>query len=99
MLTKRQIINSLEKQSAAYKRFGVRKLGLFGSFAGNLQSKKSDIDFLVEFETISKTFDNYMELKFSLENTFKRRVDLVIRGSEKPRLKGKINSEVIYARL
>ena len=99
MLTKKQILHNLEQRPGKFKRFGVKKLGLFGSFAGGLQSKHSDIDFLVEFDSKCKTFDNYMDLKLSLESTFKRRVDLVISGSEKPRLKPRIHAEVIYARL
>ena len=43
------------------------------------QNNKSDIDVLVEFNKLEKSFDNYMELKFYLEKLFHRRVDLVIR--------------------
>lgn len=76
-------------------RFAVRKIGLFGSFARGEQRKSSDIDLLVEFEKPS--FDNYMELKFFLEDLLKARVDVVMADSLKPRLKPYIEQEVIYA--
>jgi len=60
---------------------------------------QSDIDVLVEFNKLEKSFDNYMELKFYLEKLFHRRVDLVIREALKPRIRQHILKEVIYARL
>ena len=44
-----------------------------------------------------KTFDNYMGLKFFLEDHLNRRVDLVIADSIKPRLRETILQEVEYA--
>ena len=41
------------------------------------QKEKSDIDILVEFEKGKKTFDNYMDLKFFLEEIFGVEVDLI----------------------
>ena len=85
----------LEKNTDTIRGFGVRRLGLFGSFAKGEASDMSDIDFLVEFER--KTFDAYMELKDYLERLFNCRVDLVIEDALKPRLRLKILSEVIHA--
>jgi len=44
-----------------------------------------------------KTFDNYMDCKFYLEDLFKRKVDLVMKESIKKRLKPYILGEVVYA--
>ncbi len=79
------------------KKFGVKKIGIFGSFARGEEKKGSDVDILVEFADGRKTFDNYMELKFFLENLFGREVDLVTSASIKPRLKENINGEIAYA--
>lgn len=79
------------------KNFGVKKIGIFGSFARGEEKKGSDIDILVEFSEGRKTFDNYMELKFFLENLFGRDVDLVTSTSIKPRLRANIRGEVAYA--
>ncbi len=57
----------------------------------------SDIDILVEFEKDKKTFDNYMDLKFFLEDLFKCKVDLVIAEAIKPDLKPYILGNVKHA--
>ena len=77
------------------KSLGVRRLGLFGSYAVGNATSSSDIDFLVEFE--KKTFDAYMDLKIFLENLFHRDVDLGITDSLKPRLKKAVLNQVVYA--
>ncbi|WP_340820073.1 nucleotidyltransferase family protein [Methanolobus sp. WCC4] len=77
--------------------FGVKRIGLFGSFARGEALKRSDVDVLVEFDEGKKTFNNYMDLKFYLEELFERDVDLVIETAIKPRLKEHIMREAVYA--
>ncbi|KKF99460.1 MULTISPECIES: nucleotidyltransferase family protein [Methanosarcina] len=79
------------------EKFGVKRIGIFGSFVRGEEKAGSDIDVLVEFDETKTTFDNYMDLKFYLEDLFKREVDLVIESSIKPRLKDNIMREVVYA--
>ncbi len=86
-----------ENENHIIESFGVKKIGLFGSFARGEGRIDSDIDVLVEFREGQKTFDNYMELKFYLEDLFKRDVDLVLETSIKPRLKDYILKEAVYA--
>jgi predicted nucleotidyltransferase len=74
------------------KRFGVKTLGLFGSWARGEASPQSDVDLLVEFEKTS--FDAYMGVKFYLEDHLGRPVDLVIRRSLKPSLRERVLQEV-----
>lgn len=76
-------------------RFGVKRLALFGSAARNEASASSDLDFLVEFDR--KSFDNYMDLKFYLEDLFGRPVDLVLADTIKTRLREAILNEAVYA--
>ncbi len=57
--------------------FGVKQLGLFGSFARNTPNDKSDVDLLVEFEPGKKTYDNFMNLSMFLEELLGRDVELV----------------------
>ncbi len=40
------------------QKFGVTKIGIFGSFARGEEREGSDIDVLVEFQENYKTFDN-----------------------------------------
>ncbi len=85
----------LSRHRDTIKSFGVRSLALFGSAARNQAVETSDLDFLVEFE--HKTFDNYMELKFFLEELFGVPVDLVLKDAVKPRLRSAILAEAVYA--
>ena len=94
-MNKEEILQSLNENSDIIRGFGVRKLGLFGSYARGNEKEASDIDFLVEFE--KKTFDNYMDLKIFLERLFGCKVDLVIADVVKPRLRRPILEETIYA--
>ena len=98
MLTKKEVLEILEENLGEIRKFGVKRLGLFGSFVRGEQKGKSDIDILVEFEKGKKTFDNYMELKFFLEKLLKCKVDLVISEALKPRVKPHIMREVEYAK-
>jgi len=79
------------------QKFGVTKIGIFGSFARGEEKEGSDIDVLVEFQENYKTFDNYMDLKFLLEDLFGRKIDLVTIDALRPQLKDGILQEVIYA--
>jgi predicted nucleotidyltransferase len=90
-----EILTKLEENRETIRGFGVRRLGIFGSYARGDQTEVSDMDFLVEFE--KKTFDNYMDLKFFLEALFGRPVDLVIADTVKPRLRKPIFEGTIYA--
>jgi len=89
------ILKIIEANREMIKGFGVRRLGLFGSAARGEATESSDLDFLVELE--KKTFDNYMDLKFFLEDLFRCKVDLVMKDALKPRLREPILKETIYA--
>ena len=97
VLNSDEILRRIKENRARIKKFGVKKIGLFGSYISGKQRKESDIDIVVEFEEGKKTFDNYMELKFFLEELFNCKVDLVILESIKPELKQHILGSVKYA--
>jgi Predicted nucleotidyltransferases len=91
----------IKEKLRAYKpiikeRFKVKNIGIFGSFARGEQTLKSDIDILVEFDKEGKTFRNYMELKYFLEDLLGLEVDLVMIGAIKDELKETILKEVQY---
>ena len=97
MFTQESILGQLNQRAEELKHnYSVRTMGLFGSLARNEADNKSDIDILVDFA--EPTFDHYMDLKFYLERLFRREVDLVIADTVKPRFKGVIKREVIYAK-
>lgn len=95
MLSKEEILRILEENKEQIKGFGAKRIGIFGSFVRHAEKDESDIDILVEFER--ESFDNYMELKFFLEDLLDRKVDLVIRDALKPALKPHVEREVVYA--
>ena len=97
MLTSNQIIKLIIENQNNIQNFGVKRIGLFGSFLKNKQKFDSDIDILIEFKKGEKTFDNYMDLKFYLEGLFKRDVDLVVKEALKVQLKSNILKSVKYA--
>ena len=78
------------------ERYGVKKTGIFGSIVRGEETQLSDIDILVEFEEGKETFKNYMGLKFYLEDTLKKKVDLVIIETLKPLIKDDILKEAVY---
>jgi len=91
-------ISTLKEQEKLIRhKFGVKRIGIFGSFARGEEREDSDLDVLFVFEDGQKTFDNYMDLKFYLEDLFGRKVDLVTEKALKPQLKEIIMKDVVYA--
>ena len=84
----------MEEHKADIDRYGVKKIGVFGSVLRGKQKKGSDLDFLVKFD--KPTFDRYIELKFLLEKIFHKKVDLVIEENLKPALQY-VKKEAVYA--
>jgi predicted nucleotidyltransferase len=95
MKSREEVLRLIEQNQVALKKLGVRRLGLFGSYARDEATAESDLDFVVEFS--DKSFDAYMDLKSFLEDLFRSRVDLVTVSSIKPRLLPIIQQEAVYA--
>lgn len=88
------VLNTLSQHQQTIKNFGVRYLALFGSVARNEANTTSDLDFLVQFEGVA-TFDNYMNLKFFLEDLFDKPIDLVTKDSLKEAIRQTVIEESI----
>ena len=75
----------LAEVSALCRRYGVRKLELFGSAtAGAFDPQTSDLDFLIDMsDEGGNLFHRYFDLKEALEALFGREVDLVMVGALK----------------
>ena len=79
------------------EKFHVTTIGVFGSYSRGEQTKKSDVDVLVEFaEDAHIGLLKYVELEIFLTEQLGIKVDLVARGGLKPSLKDRILSEVVY---
>ena len=59
------------------RKLGVKRVGIFGSFARKEAHDDSDVDVYVEFDDEQRTYDNFFALHELLETLFGRRVDLV----------------------
>lgn len=97
--TKQDILGALHQNGSRLRAFGVRRIGLFGSFVRGEQNPNSDIDLLVEFEPDKKTFDAFMDLSFFLDDLLLHRVELVTLESLSPYIGPYILKEVEYAAL
>jgi uncharacterized protein len=58
MITKDYILATIKSSKSELLRFGIRNIGLFGSYVRNEQSANSDIDILIDFEPDKETYDN-----------------------------------------
>ncbi|MGB9749775.1 MAG: nucleotidyltransferase family protein [Caldisericia bacterium] len=78
------------------RKYKVKYIAIFGSYVRGEQNERSDIDILVDFRENGKTFDNYMDLKFYLENLLNIKVDLIMEGALKENVKKLIMDEIEY---
>jgi predicted nucleotidyltransferase len=74
--------------------FGVRRIALFGSTARDEAREDSDLDILVEFDVVP-TLDDFVGLKFFLEDHLGHRVDLVTPDALKPRMRPNVEREAL----
>lgn len=92
--TKEQLLAVIRGHGSRVREFGVRRCGVFGSFVRGNSTAHSDVDFLVEFETGKKTFDNFIRLAFFLEDILGRPVEIVTPESLSPYIGPHILREV-----
>jgi len=79
----------------------VQRLFVFGSVLSDRFQKDSDIDLIVDFQGVElyDYADNYFDFKASLENLFKREVDLLEdKAIKNPYLRRSIDSskQLVY---
>ena len=70
---------------------------MFGSYAREEQSAKSDIDILIDFEPDKESFDNYMAVYDYFERLFKNeKIEIVTKNGLSPYIGPRILNEVLY---
>ena len=96
--TGNRIISVLREHEDVLKKYKVKRIGLFGSYAKGTPHRESDIDFLVEFE--QPNFDDFMSLAAYLERLFGKKIDLLTpEGVKGIRVRGiaeKITENLLY---
>jgi predicted nucleotidyltransferase len=76
------------------RRFHVKNLAVFGSYARDEQKAESDIDLLVEFD--GPVGVEFIDLANYLEDLLQARVDLVSRNGIKPKYFRTIENDLKY---
>jgi predicted nucleotidyltransferase len=94
MPSKKEIERIKGKVIPILKPYGLKRLGLFGSFVRGETRKKSDIDILVEL-TQDISLLEFVGLKLEIEEALGKKIDLVEYNSIKPRLRQRVLSEQI----
>ncbi len=85
ILNKTQLLTLLLDNRETIRSFGVKEMGLFGSFARNNNIRPdSDVDLLIDFYPRQKNYDNFIGLIYFLEDLTGRNVQLVTRQSLSP---------------
>lgn len=79
-----------------YEKFGVTRMGIFGSFVRDEQTRSSDVDMVVEIEKDRKNIHSFLQLKRFLEKELARTIDLGFEHSLKPIVREKIKEQIIY---
>ena len=99
-MDREELIELLKANKKELEKFGVQKIGIFGSFSREEADKSSDVDIVVEFKKGEGTFRNFGGLIEYLENLFNRPIDILTpTGIETIRIreiKENIKREVIY---
>ena len=96
MKTKKEILEILrQKLPELRERYGVKKIGLFGSYARGEQKERSDIDLLVEFEKPIDLF-RLFELEEELSELLGTKVEIVTPEGLKERIRQYIMQDVAY---
>ena len=91
------IQNLTFRTTPIFKKQGVLKASIFGSFARGDNNKNSDIDFLVKLVS-GKSLLDLIGLKQELEDALGKKVDIITYNSIHPLLKKSIlkDQKVIY---
>ena len=98
MISKNIILSAMRTHKPQLASFGIKKIGLFGSYVRDEQQPQSDIDILVDFEPEKETFDNFMNMYNYIEEMFSNeKIEIVTFGGLSPYIGKHILKEVNYA--
>jgi uncharacterized protein len=94
-MDKEELIKQLrDHKSELQRKFFVKSLAIFGSYARGEQTPESDIDLLVEFN--KPVGIEFIDLIIYLEEFFKKPVDLVTKNGLKNSLRPYVEKDLIY---
>ena len=76
-MDKEYILEKLRENKEYFSKYGVVKIGLFGSYVSGEVTEESDIDILIKMEENQNNYFNYCYVLYFLEDLFNKKVDLV----------------------
>jgi uncharacterized protein len=87
----------LAEKPLLQERFGVKELGIFGSYTVNENRTDSNLDILVDFyPEFPMTILKFINMENYLQYKLKTKIDLVMKDGLKEELKPIILKEVVY---
>lgn len=97
MLDKEQILTMLKKnKSFLEQERGVKRIGLFGSYARDEQTPESDVDIFVDIQEVD--YKNILSILLFLEQQLGKKVDLICDGEHlRSSFLRTLERETIYA--
>src|SRR5690606_15217852 len=97
MKSKSEVLATIRGYKKALAKFGVKNIGLFGSYARESENDDRAIDIFVRFDGEKETLDRYMATYDLLENMLGgKRVEVVTKNGLSPYIGPKILKAVIY---
>ena len=96
METTQEILKKLRDYKAAFaEKYGIERLGLFGSCARGEQDERSDIDVVIKMKTPS--YFTCFDIREQLEKLFRRKVDLItLHENQFPAFRQNVERDAIY---
>lgn len=86
-----------EKKGELSSRYGIKQIGIFGSYVRGEQTQNSDLDILVDVDENSKmSLFDFVHAGNELSDSLGVRVDLVMKSGLKPGIGSRILKEVVY---
>lgn len=58
-------------------KYAIKKITLFGSYADGTANNNSDVDFMIEFDTVAVSLFTLSRLKYELEELLGKQVDVI----------------------
>ncbi len=96
-MNKKSVLNRLSSLKDSLMAVGVSQLGLFGSTVRGENTRKSDIDILIDFNAGQETYLNFMDACSILQSAFgKNKLDVVTKKGLSPYIGETVLKEVEY---
>ena len=98
--TREELVTQIRLHLEEITSLGVKRIGIFGSWATNEHNEESDIDFVIEFKRGKATFKTVAAVVDFLEGLLGRRVDILtpeaIDAIRIPNVRDTIKRQILY---